>query len=92
MPTPALLLSLLLDPKENPIVLTATKQQPRFSGVTMTNRKQELEKIAHQVKVLRAFTRDTGFFTTRSVGALCQSLSPDELATVAELSMTEPKQ
>ena len=52
-----------------------------------TNRsKQELEQIAHKVKVLRAFTRDTGFFTTRSVGTLLQNLSPDELATVAELS------
>jgi len=56
-----------------------------------TNRKQELEQIAHKVKVLRAFTRETGFYTTRSVGALCQNLTPDELATVAELSTTEPK-
>jgi len=56
------------------------------------NRKQELEKIAHKVKVLRAFTRDTGFYTTRSVGKLLQNLDEEELATVAELSMTEPKQ
>jgi hypothetical protein len=55
-----------------------------------TNRsKQELEQIAHKVKVLRAFTRDTGFFTTRSVGTLLQNLSPDELATVAELSAAQ---
>jgi hypothetical protein len=65
----------------------------RASGVTtmQTDRKQELEKIAHKVKVLRAFTRDTGYFTTRSVGQLLQNLNADELATVAELSM-EPKQ
>jgi hypothetical protein len=57
----------------------------RASGVTtmQTDRKQELEKIAHKVKVLRAFTRDTGYFTTRSVGQLLQNLNADELATVA---------
>jgi hypothetical protein len=68
-------------------VLTANRQQ----GVSMQpNRKEELAKIAHKVKVLRAFTKDTGFFTTRSVGQLLQNLSPDELATVAELSTAEP--
>ena len=55
------------------------------------NRRQELQQIAHKVKVLRAFTRDTGFFTTRSVGTLLQNLSPEELVIIAELSATEPQ-
>jgi hypothetical protein len=62
------------------------------NGVSMQqNRKQELEQIARKVKALRAFTKDTGYFTTRSVGQLLQNLDADELATVAEMSMVEPQ-
>jgi len=56
---------------------------------TNNPRNQELEQIARKVRVLRNFTKDTGFFTTRSVGTLLQNLSPDELVTVAELSAAE---
>lgn len=53
-------------------------------------RQTQLEQIAHKVRVLRKLTKDTGFFTTRSVGALLAPLSADELATVAELSDPTP--
>jgi hypothetical protein len=53
-------------------------------------RQKELEQIAHKVSVLRKLTKETGFFTTRSVGSLLSALSPDELVTVAELSEITP--
>jgi hypothetical protein len=57
---------------------------------TNNPRKQELEQIARKVRVLRAFSKETGFHTTRSVGTLLASLTPDELYEVAELSEISP--
>jgi hypothetical protein len=60
------------------------------SGDYMTHnnspRQTQLEQIAHKVRVLRKLTKDTGFITSRSVGALLGPLNSDELAIVAELS------
>ena len=65
----------------------ATYLTPIKRGAVMESQRQEqLKQIAHKVSVLRKLTRETGFFTTRSVGALSAPLSPDELVTVAELS------
>jgi hypothetical protein len=56
-----------------------------------SQRQKELEQIAHKVSVLRKLTKETGFFTTRSIGSLLAALSPDELVTVAELSDITPQ-
>jgi hypothetical protein len=47
-----------------------------------TPMKRDLTQIIDKVRKLKQLTRDTGFHTTRSIGALLADLSPDELVEV----------
>jgi hypothetical protein len=52
--------------------------------------KDELEQIAHKVRMLRNLTKQTGFLTSRSVGQMLEGLTADELVQVQELSEKNP--
>ncbi len=49
-----------------------------------SDKQHKLEEIIRKVRSLRTLTKSTGFFTTRSIGALLANLTPDELVEVAE--------
>lgn len=52
----------------------------------------KLKEIIQKVRSLRSLTKNTGFYTTKSIGALLSNLSPDELVVVAEsLELTTPE-
>ncbi|MCU1301586.1 MAG: hypothetical protein JWQ87_1870 [Candidatus Sulfotelmatobacter sp.] len=54
--------------------------------------KQNLEEIIRKVQALRTLTKTTGFFTTRSIGALLAHLTPDELVEVADSLELTPRE
>jgi hypothetical protein len=43
-----------------------------------------LKAIADKVLSLQTLTRETGFHTSRSIGALLANLSPDQLAAIGD--------
>jgi hypothetical protein len=53
---------------------------------------QKLDEIIRKVRSLRSLTQSTGFFTTRSIGALLTNLSPEELVVVAEALELTPRE
>lgn len=63
-------------------------------GVSSMNAqpKQNLEEIIRKVQALRTLTKTTGFFTTRSIGALLANLTPDELVEVSEKLELTPRE
>lgn len=75
---------------------TATATGTRFGVNTMhstnsrTKTKEQLEQIAYKVRMLRNLTKQTGFFTSRSVGQMLEGLTADELVQVQELSEKNP--
>ena len=71
-------------------VATFTPQSNAF--MPNPDRKQHLEEVIKKVRNLRSLTKSTGFFTTRSIGALLANLSPDELAEVGEALELTPRE
>ncbi len=72
---------------------TAVYGAPIRSTVMETSkRKQEVAEIISKVKKLRSLTKETGFFTNRSVGQLLASLSPDELVEVSDALQLTPRE
>jgi hypothetical protein len=75
---------------------TATGIGTRYGVNTMRNTnskpktQEELAQIAHKVRMLRNLTKQTGFFTTKSVGQMLEGLTADELVQVQELSEKNP--
>jgi hypothetical protein len=57
-----------------------------------SDKQHKLEEIIRKVQTLRTLTKTTGFFTTRSIGALLANLSPDELVEVAEALELTPRE
>ena len=60
--------------------------------VFMPNNHNKLEEVIRKVQSLRTLTKTTGFFTTRSIGALLANLTPDELVEVAEALELTPRE
>ncbi len=56
------------------------------------NRKQDVAEVIRKVQMLRKLTKETGFFTNRSVGQLLANLTPDELVEVAESLQLTPRE
>jgi hypothetical protein len=54
--------------------------------------KPELEEVIRKVTLLRKLTKETGFYTTKSVGMLLAQLSPDDLCAVAERLELSPRE
>lgn len=69
---------------------TCTPQSKAF--MPNQERKQQLEEVIRKVRNLRSLTKSTGFFTTKSIGALLANLSPDELAEVGEALELTPRE
>lgn len=55
-----------------------------------SKRKQEVAEVIEKVKKLRQLTKETGFFTTKSVGQLLANLTPDELVEVHDSLQLTP--
>jgi hypothetical protein len=75
-------------------VLNISHHSTAVHGVQVMpqNQPQNLEEIIRKVQALRLLTKTTGFFTTRSIGALLAKLSPDELVEVAESLELTPRE
>lgn len=71
--------------------LAACTPQSKAFMSTAEN-KQKLEEVIRKVQKLRSLTKSTGFFTTRSIGALLANLSPDELVEVSEALELTPRE
>ena len=69
---------------------TCTPQSKAF--MPNQERTQKLEEVIRKVRNLRSLTKSTGFFTTKSIGALLANLSPDELAEVGEALELTPRE
>jgi hypothetical protein len=61
---------------------TAILNHGNMRPAMSTNNK--IEEVIKKVRSLRALSKETGFFTNRSVGALLVNLSPDELVQVSD--------
>jgi len=76
--------------------MSATTCTPirRDEVFTMPNsdKQHKLDEIIRKVQTLRHLTKTTGFFTTRSIGALLANLTPDELVEVAEALELSPRE
>ena len=74
---------------------TATVSEIAMYGVmnmeTKPPLKPALVDVVKKVRALRALTKDTGFVTGRTVGALLSQLSQEDLIRVAE-ALEESKQ
>lgn len=69
----------------------AVSTAPIRTGAVM-NRKQDVAEVIRKVQMLRKLTKETGFFTNRSVGQLLANLTPDELVEVAESLQLTPRE
>lgn len=49
-----------------------------------TTLKPELAEVVRKIRLLRSYTKETGFRTTRSEITLLSRLAPDDLANVLE--------
>jgi hypothetical protein len=74
------------------MVLCTTAAKGWAARDDIRKQKSELEEIIRKVRLLRSFTKTTGFFTTKSVGALLGRLSPDELVEVVEAFGMTPRE
>ena len=74
--------------------MSAATHAPIRENAFMPNpeRQSHLEEVIRKVRSLRNLTKDTGFFTTRSIGALLANLSPDELVEVSEALQLTPRE
>jgi hypothetical protein len=54
--------------------------------------KPVLEDVIRKVTLLRKLTKETGFYTTKSVGMLLAHLSPDDLCAMAERLELTPRE
>ena len=71
-------------------IYTAPQGVPRMTPQQQP--KQNMEEIIRKVRALRALTKTTGFYTTKSIGALLANLTPDELVTVSEALELMPRE
>jgi hypothetical protein len=72
---------------------TAGYATPIRSRVMETpKRKEEVAEVIRKVQKLRNLTKETGFYTTRSVGQLLANLTPDELCEVNDAIQLTPRE
>lgn len=53
--------------------------------------KPELVEIVRQIRALRTITKQTGFITNRTVGAMLSKLSTEDLVAVGEALQIKPE-
>lgn len=64
----------------------------RSRAMEPSKRKEEVAEVIRKVKQLRQLTKETGFFTNKSVGQLLAPLTPDELVEVADSLQLTPRE
>lgn len=70
-------------------MVTHSNSRPLMNTERPNNK---VEEVIKKIRSLRALSKETGFFTNRSVGALLSTLSPDELVQVSDALELTPRE
>lgn len=76
--------------------MTSATHQALILGVAMANTQTqltpELADVVRKILALRAVTKTTGFFTTKTMIDILEKLSPDDLVAVGEVLKLKPRE